>query len=290
MQTQIKCLSLRIPISITNYPAPTFYRNLTKRDTTTGEINIYTRECIYWLDSNIYSDKQLIWLGDIKTKILRCSPEFEIVEYQGEASYFTASGIIYSLKSLQKSWTRKITPKKKSILDKLNEPKAIANEEEAIKLPQLIPLVSSGKIEYRLYKALCQYATKLHYEKLLQFEYLYRASKIYNKNSEEKILPKKLLALSQKAFDYISQEIEDNPDNFKQKLEAKELRRRRIKHAATVLQKANKKKRDTNVTKVKEAIATDRYYKADGTTLNVSALANSLSLSRPTITAILKVL
>ena len=182
---------------------------------------------------------------------------------------------------------------KKSILDKLNESKQLVKEadaivdEELIDLPSLVPLLS-GKYEYQLYQALCRYGSRLHYEKLLQFEYLYRAAKIYNKNSEEKVLPKKLLKLTHKAFDYISQQTQDNPDGFKQKLEKEELRRLRIKHGATVLQKSNKRKRDTNTIKVEEAIATNKYYKADGITVNVTAIANATGLSRPTVTAILK--
>ena len=288
MQTYIKCLAIRIPISITSYPEPTFSRKITKRNLKTSKIEIYTRECVYWLDSFVYTEKQLAWFGDIKTKIFRLLPAAEIVSYDSDLKYTTDSGIVFNLQSLQQTWTRKIVPKKNSILKILKEPDAIADE-ELISLPSLVPLLS-GKYEYQLYKAFCRYGSKLHYEKLLQFEYLYRAAKIYNKNSEEKLLPKKLLKLAHKAFDYINEQVKDNPDSFKQKLEAKELRRRRIKHATTVLQKANKQRRDTNITKVKEAIGTDRFYKADGTTLNVSALANSLNLSRPTITAILKVL
>ena len=286
MQHYIKCLVIRIPIGIASYPTPTFYRELTKRNITTGKIEVYTKECTYWLNSIIYSDKQLTWLGDIKTKILRILPEAEIVQYEPEATYRTMSGEVFTLKSLQKVWTRKIVPKKKSTLKILKEPDAIVDE-ELITLPSLVPLLS-GKYEYQLYKALCRYGSRLHYEKLLQFEYLYRAVKIYNKNSEEKLLPKKLLKLTHKAFDYISQQIKENPDAFKQKLEKEELRRHRIKHGATILQKSNKRKRDANTIKVQEAIATNRYYKADGTTFNVTAIANATGLSRPTVTAILK--
>jgi hypothetical protein len=289
MQTQIKCLAIRVPIGTSKYPEPTFYRVLTKL--IDGKIIPYTIENIYWLDSNIYSEKQLIWLADIKTKILRLVPEAEVVEYSSEASYKTASGEIFTLLSLQKTWTRKITTKKRSILSRLKDSDTIVEEPEDISLmPSLIPMAVIGKHEANLYRVLCQYATRLHYEKMFQFEYLYVASKIYNKNSEDRLHPKKLLKLTQKAFDFISEEIKDNPENFKQKLTPRELRRHRIKHGATVLQKSNKRKRDANTAKVQEAIATDRYYKADGTTLNVSALANSLSLSRPTITAILKTL
>ena len=286
MQTYIKCLAIRIPISITSYPEPTFSRKITKRNLKTSKIEIYTRECVYWLDSFVYTEKQLAWFGDIKTKIFRLLPEVEIVAYDSELKYITDSGEIFSLKSLQQSWSRKIVSKKKSILKILKEPDAIVDE-ELIDLPSLVPLLS-GKYEYQLYQALCRYGSRLHYEKLLQFEYLYRAAKIYNKNSEEKVLPKKLLKLTHKAFDYISQQTQDNPDGFKQKLEKEELRRLRIKHGATVLQKSNKRKRDTNTIKVEEAIATNKYYKADGITVNVTAIANATGLSRPTVTAILK--
>ena len=287
MQTYIKCLAIRIPIEIQVYPEPTFSRYLTKRNHSTGKINVYTRECIYWLDSVVYTEKQLAWFGDIKTKIFRLLPEVEIAVYDSDLKYTTDSGMVFTLQSLQQTWSRKIVSKKKSILKILKEPDAIVDE-ELITLPSLVPLFS-GKYEYQLYKALCRYGSRLHYEKLLQFEYLYRAVKIYNKNSEEKLLPKKLLKLTHKAFDYISQQIRENPDSFKQKLEKEELRRHRIKHGATVLQKSNKRKRDTNTIKVQEAINSGKYYKADGITVNVTAVANAIGVSRPTVTAILKV-
>ena len=285
MQTQIKCLAIRIPSSISKYPMPTFYRELTKRNLHNGKIEVYTRECIYWLDSIVYSDKQLSWLGDIKTKIIRLFPEAEIVAYQSEANYHTASGQIFNLKSLQQSWTRKIVPKKKSILNKIAKEDDAIVDEEMIQLPALPPLTPTGKIEYKMYKALCQYATRLHYEKLLQFEYMHRACKIYNKNSEEKILPKKLLKLTHKAFDFISEEIVNNPDNFKQKLNPKELRNARIKNA-TKLQANNKKIRENNVSKVKEAIATDQCYKLNGD-INSNAIVRYTSLNRQTVNTIL---
>lgn len=115
---------------------------------------------------------------------------------------------------------------------------------------------------------------------------MYRATIIYNKGSEEKLLPKKLLKLTHKAFDYISDEVQKNPDNFKQKLEPKELRKARIKNALK-LQARNKKTRENNISKVKEAIATNKYYKADGKTLNISAIAISTGLSRITVSNIL---
>ena len=283
---QIKCLAIRVPIAITEYPEPTFSRTLTRLNTSTNTIETYTKECIYWLDSIIGSDKQLIWIGDIKSKILRLIPEAEIVEYQTEASYHTMSGEVFTLKSLQKAWIRKIVPQKKSTLKILKEPDAIVDE-ELITLPSLVPLLS-GKYEYQLYKALCRYGSRLHYEKLLQFEYLYRAAKIYNKNSEEKVLPKKLLKLTHKAFDYISQQTQDNPDAFKQKLEKEELRKHRVKHGMTKLQKSNKKTRSANTTKVQDAINSGKCYKADGTTVNVTAVAITAGLSRPTVSDILK--
>jgi len=274
MQHYIKCLVIRIPIGIASYPTPTFYRELTKRNITTGNIEVYTRECIYWLDSVVYTDKQLTWLGDIKTKIQRVLPEAEIVEYQADAKYIVSSGKVLSLKSLQQIWARKITPKKRKRL-------------QSIKLPSLVPL-SSGKYEYQLYKALCRYGTRLHYERLLQFEYLFRAAKLYNQHSEEKLLPKKLLKLTHKAFDYIAKEIEKNPDGFKQKLEEKELREVRIKNALK-LQAGNKQTRKENITKVKTAIASGLHYKSDGVTLNVTSLAINTSLTRVTINRILKI-
>lgn len=286
----IKCLAIKVPIDI-KVPKPNFYRTMTKVNIVNGKIEVYAKECFYWLDDFVYSDKQMKWLGDIKSKILRLIPEAIFVNYSRESNYMDLSDDFFNLKTLQKVWNRKITSKKKTILSRLADSDIVIDEPEDIEtMPALIPIGYSGKYESNLYQVLCQYATRLYYEKMFQFEYLYVASKIYNKNSEEKLNPKKLLKLTHKAFDYISQEIENNPDNFKQKLSPRQLRRHRIKHGATVLQKSNKRKRDTNIIKVKEAIATGRHYKADGTTLNVSALANSLSLSRPTITAILKTL
>ena len=283
-QAYIKCLAIRIPIGITQYPEPTFYRDLTKRNLQNGKIELYCREAIYWLDSLVYSEKQLTWLGDIKTKVLRVLPEAEVVVYEADANYHTGSGKIFNLHSLQKAWIRKIVPKKKSTLKILKEPDVIVDE-ELITLPSLVPLLS-GKYEYQLYKALCRYGTRLHYERLLQFEYLFRAAKLYNQYNEEKLLPKKLLKLTHKAFDYITEEIKKNPDGFKQKLKKKELREARKKNALK-LQARNKKTSEANAAKVKQAIATGKYHKADGTTLNISAITNATKLSRVTICKII---
>jgi hypothetical protein len=279
---QIKYLGIKVPIN-TKVPQPNFYRNITRIDPSSKKIEFYAKECFYWLDDFVFSDKQIQWLGDIKSKILKLIPEAVFVEYSTDSNYIDLSDKFFTLKTLQQTWTRTITDSKKSFIRKISK-------EESIVLPKLIPMPLSGKHEYKLYTVLTQYATRLHYEKLFQFEYLYVASKIYNKNSEDKLLPRKLLKLTHKAFNYINQEILSNPDNFKQKLNPNDLRKLRIKHGLSVLQKSNNTQRKTNTSKIKEAIATDKYYKADGTTLNVSAIANTLNLSRPTITAILKTL
>ena len=287
---QIKSLTLRIPIAYKEYPIPTFSRELTKYNHDKKRVEVYCVECVYWLNQKVISNKQLKWLGDIKQKILRLIPYIEISQCNSEAHYITDSGEVFNLKSLQQVWTRKITPKKKSILSRLNEKKEddVIVMEELIDTPSLIPMAMSGKSEYDLYTVLCKYASRLHYEKMFQIEYLISVSGIYNSFLEEKVLPKKLLKLTHKAFELLNGEIENNPDNFKQKLNPKELRRLRIKHGATVLQKSNNKRRDANTHIVKEAIATQRYYKADGVTVNVSALSNATNLSRPTLTAIIK--
>ena len=287
MQNYIKCLAIRIPIEIEQYPEPTFSRYLTKRNYKTGKVYVYTRECIYWLDSNVYTPKQLVWFADIKTKIQKRLPEVTFVECEPEARYITDTGATFSLKSLQSAWKRKITPKKESILQKVSKSIEIVKDddaivdEELIDLPSLVPLLS-GKYEQQLYTALCRYASKLYYEKKLQFEYLYRAAKIYNKHSEEKVLEKKLLKLTHKAFNYISEEIKNNPENFKQKLEPKQLRNARVRNALK-LQARNKQTRKDNTAKVKEAIESGRHYKSDAVTLNVSSLAVATKLSRMTV-------
>jgi len=98
----------------------------------------------------------------------------------------------------------------------------------------------------------------------------------------EKLLSKKVSALTYKAYNFISEEIENNPDKFKQRLSDKELRNARIKNAAK-LQARNKKTREKNIKRVRESIATGKHYKSDGKTLNVTSVANATGLSRVTI-------
>jgi len=278
---QIKCLAIKVPLN-SKVPKPNFYRNITHLNSNT-KVEIYAKECFYWLDNFAYSDKQLIWLGDIKTKIQKLIPDTTFIEYNTDSRYVELHDNYFTLKSLQKVWSRKITDNKKKIITKISS----GNNEERVTLPSLMPMIG-GKTEASIYRVLTQYATRLHYEKMFQFEYLYSASKLYNKNLDDKILPKKLLTITRKAFNFISDEIENNPENFKQRLDPKELRHIRIKHGATVLQSANIKRRVHNTKLIKEAIATDRCYKADGESLNVSAIVTLTKLNRKTVTAIAK--
>lgn len=285
----IKYLAIRVSVN-TKIPTPNFYRNITHINLATGNIEVYAKEYFYWLDNFIFSSKQLKWLGDIKSKILRLIPEAMFVDYSTDSRYIDLSNKIFTLKTLQQVWTRKLTDRKFKLIAKTSGADSLEDTEDISLMPSLIPMATSGKTEANLYKVLTQYATRLHYEKLFQFEYLSVASKIYNENIEEKILPRKLLKLTHKAFDFITEEIKSNPHYFKQKLDPKELRRVRINHGLTVLQKSNKRKRNDNTEKVKAAIATSRHYKANGTTLNISSLAKATSLSRQTVTTILKTL
>ncbi len=284
---QIKCLAIKVPID-TKVPKPNFYRSITKLNGLSNKTEIFAREYFYWLDNFVSSQKQIQWLADIKTNVLRLIPEASFVEYSRESNYIDVSDKYFNLKSLQQAFTRKITNNKKSILSRLKDGGSLVEEPEDISLmPSLIPMAIGGKTEANMYKVLTQYATRLHYEKIFNFEYLYVASKIYNKNSEEKILPKKLLQISHKAFNFIDDEIKNNPDNFKQKLEPKELRRVRINHGLTVLQKSNKRKRDASTATVTAAIATGKYYKSDGVTLNAKAVSTATGISYKTVRTIL---
>ncbi len=275
--TTIKCVTVKIPLHIHKdlyYPEPTFYRQITALKG--NKIQVVYIESIYWFEHGIHSVKQLKWLGDIKTKIIKYIPSAELSTTTPESTLSTASGKTFDLKRFSKVWnkikTRKATKK-----------------ETTIKLPALVPISLNGKIEYRMYTVLCKYAKRLHYEKLFQYEYLYNASTIYNKNSRDKILPNKLLKLTQKAFAFISNEIEEHPENFKQKLTKKELRNARIKNAL-ILQANNKRIKNNNLKIIEEAIKTNKHYKAGAKTLNVSSLSNVTGLSRVTVTKLLKLL
>jgi hypothetical protein len=283
-----KYLVVKMPLDIhnsTEYPEPSFYREITALKD--GKIQPAYIESVYWFNHDIYSQKQLLWLADTKTKIQKLIPDARFTEYNDETDYLTASGETFDLKRFSKVWS-KIKNRKLILLDKIKDCKTATDDfySEPIIIPSLIPIELSGKIEYRMYKVLTQYASKLYYSRLLQFEYLYRASRIYNKNSEDKMLPKQLLKLTHKAFDFITEEINNHPDNFKQKLEPKELRNARIKNAVK-LQANNKKIRFDNTVKLKEAIESGKHYKADGTTINVSSIANACALTRVTASRIL---
>lgn len=268
----IKCVEVKLPLHIhqtTKYPEPTFYREITALKD--GKVQVVYIESIYWFEEDIFSQKQLKWLGDCKVKIKETIPEATISTSTPETNLITASGKTFNLKNFSNVWS-KIKQRK------LKKQK----EENPIVLPKLIPLCNNGKPEYNLYTTLCRYAKRLHYEKLLEYEYLYQAATTYNKNIDEKLLPKKVSALAHKAYEYISQEIEKNPDKFKQRLSDKKLRNARIKNAAK-LQARNKKTREQNIIKVKEAIATGKYHKVDGVSVNKSALSKATRLSRKTI-------
>ncbi len=281
-------------------PDATVYRTISylKHD---GFIELY-----YILDTEIFSPKQKSWLGNIKTRIRRKISFVEFVELE-DKTVRALSGKIYTLKSLSNIWKKaKIFAKKEetfsikeqetkkvSLLDKLKDSKEWTDHEilddelDYIKAPQLVPFMYGGKEHENLYKTLCIYAKRLHYEKLFILEYLELASNLYAQDLQ--LLRKEVRKITLKAWEFISEEIESHPEDFKQKLSPAELSA--VKSASGArLQKYNDTKRADNISLVQDAIASGLHYKSDGASLNVSSLTNATKLNRKTVDKILNAL
>ena len=263
-------------------------------------------ELYYILDTEIFSQKQKSWVGNIKTRITRklSNLEFELVELYVEVTVRAGAGDIYTLKSLSDVWCRlqlvkprkTITAgigdtKKSSLLSGLNDKEWTDNEliedefsDEVIRVPQLIPLTLSGKEHENLYRTLCIYAKRLYYEKLFIYEYLEMATHIYVQGMS--LMPKEARKITYKVWEFISQQIELHPDEFKQKLTQQELQQVKSAHGQR-LQKYNQQRRANNIELVIDAVSSGKYYKSDGITLNKSSLSNAIGLNRKTIEKIL---
>jgi hypothetical protein len=280
-------------------PEATAYRTLSclAHD---GFIEIY-----YIIDSFIATPKQKQWVGNIKTKISRklSDIDFEGVELDSEATVRALSGKTYNLKSLSDAWRKVKSAKKESdfygdsFLEEHGTPlKAVENKwtdnqvikddfaDEVIRVPQLIPLTMGGKEHENLYRTLCIYAKRLYREKLFIYEYLEMAAHIYVRGMS--LLPKEARKITYKAWEFISEQIELNPEDFKQKLSAPELKAVKVQSGKR-LQKYNDMRRTENIELINEAIASGKHYKSDGITLNKSSLATATGLSRVTINSIL---
>jgi len=289
-------------------PPATVYRTLSHQ-LHEGFIELY-----YILDTEIFSQKQKSWVGNIKTRITRklSNVDFELVEFDADITVRAGAGDIYTLKSLSNVWKKMDhiishhkevaeneliyddKSAKKSIISKLKDEKWTDNEliedyftDEIIRVPQLIPLTIGGKEHENLYKTLCIYCKRLYYEKLFIYEYLEIASHIYS--SEMKLLPKEKRKITLKAWTFMSEQIELNPEDFRQRLTKEELQQVKAQHGKR-LQKYNQQTRASNVKLVQKALSSGRYYKSDGVTINKSSLSNATGLTRATIDKILKML
>lgn len=266
-------------------PEATVYRTLSSL-TKGSFIEIY-----YVLDAEIFSDKQKRWFGNIKTVISRKLSvfDFEVVDFDNDISVRALSGEIYTLKSLSDIWKKVSfkTKKKSSLLDRLKDSELIGDEftDDIIRIPQLIPFFESGKQHENLYKTLCVYAKRLHYEKLFIYEYLELAANIYAKSLE--LLPKEVSKITSKAWIFIEEQKELYPEDFKQKLEPEELRAVKLEHGKR-LQKYNETKRASNVDLVKDAVNSGMHYKSDGITLNKSSIAKAVGITRVTVSKVLQ--
>ena len=254
-----------------------------------GYIEIY-----YILDTEIFSQRQRNWVGNIKTRITRklSYVEFELVELDAEVSLRAGAGNIYTLKSLSDVWRKlkTVKPKVSSVSDETIDKKWTENEliedefaDEVIRVPQLIPLTMGGKEHENLYRTLCIYAKRLYYEKLFIYEYLEMATHIYVQGMS--LLPKEARKITRKAWEFISKQIELHPDEFKQKLTQEELQQVKSAHGKR-LQQYNQMRRADNVELVKEAISSGKCLKANGT-INIGKVATTTALNRKTVEKIL---
>ena len=280
-------------------PEGTVYRRLSY-SAHSGFIEIY-----YVIDSFITTPKQKQWLGDIKVRITKklSGIGFDLVELEKDTTVIALSGETYNLKSLSDAW-RKVKSAKKEIdifgvpfFEENGTPlKALENKwtdnqvikddfaDDFIKVPQLVPLTMGGKAHENLYRTLCIYAKRLHYEKLFIFEYMSLAANVYAQDMS--LLPKEVLKIAHKAFTFIEEQIKLHPEDFKQKLTQQELQQVKSAHGKR-LQKYNQMKRTDNIELVKEAISSGKCLKANGT-INVGKVAIATALNRKTVEKILR--
>jgi hypothetical protein len=272
-------------------PPATVYRVLTSL---TDDSSI---EIFYILDNEMFSQAQLRWFANIKTIISRKLIDiiFELVELDKETNVRALSGENYTLRSLSNTWKSakpySVAPALESTSDSRNEwseHEIIVDKfvDEVIKIPQLIPLTQGGKAHENLYRTLCIYCKRLHYEKLFIFEYLSLASNIYARDMS--LLPKEVRKITIKAWEFISEQIELHPEDFKQKLTKQELQQVKQSHGKR-LQKYNQQKRTNNKALVKDALSSGNCLKANGT-LNIGAIAKTTKLNRKTVEKILEVI
>ena len=266
-------------------PDATVYRTLTSLSND-GFIEIF-----YILDSEVFSQAQIKWYANIKTIICRklIDLNFELVELDKEAHVRALSGVSFTLKSLSNTW-KKAKVKKENIQAKLTDKKWIDNEllednlvDDVIVIPQLVPLTYFGKEHENLYQTLCIYAKRLFYEKLFIYEYLELASHIYVKGMD--LLPKEARKITLKAWEFISEQIELNPEDFKQKLKPEELKAVKSAHGKR-LQQYNQAKRTDNTKIVQDAIDSGKCLKANGT-IHIGQVAKYTNLNRKTVEKIL---
>lgn len=275
-------------------PEATTYRTLSC-SAHSGFIEIY-----YIIDSFIVTPKQKQWVGNIKTRISRelSGSDFSFVELEKDTTVRALSGETYNLKSLSDSWRKvKLSKKKIDVSSKGEESDKPTKEDEwidneilddnfaddFIKIPQLIPLVMFGKAHENLYRTLCIYGKRLHYEKLFIFEYMSLAGNVYAQDMS--LLPKEVLKIAHKAFIFIEEQIELHPKDFKQKLTRQELEQVKKAHGAR-LQKYNQQKRTNNIALVKDAVSSGDCLKANGS-INVGKVATTTALNRKTVEKIL---
>lgn len=277
----MQSLCIRVSESIFDtllIPEPTMTRTITS----TFDGNYI--ECVYWLESYLFSLKQLRWIANIKTKIKMLIPTVEFITYDKQFNYNTEHGESFNLKQLSDLW---------SIATK-DRPDIVVKRVKLPSLPYLDLLVPGNldkPVMRELYQPMLVHAKNLYYYHSFSYE-----SVMCGINEALGIIgytlpPKLKRKFCESIYNNFSKHLLDNPHKYKQKLLGKvkdtevKDRTNRLKQARAV---SGTKSIEANRAKVLEAIETNPLCIKPNGNYNVTAIATLTELSRPTITKLLK--
>ena len=271
-RSPLRCLNVKLPTASlrkVDIIEPTALRQLTSGNHPEG-VSILT----YWFHGPILSDKQLRWVGDIKSTIKSVFPEADI-DVDCPETLIAQSGIMYSLADLSAYWNHSY----KLLYGTIATPQW---------MPPITPMVLSGKPAWNLSQSLYRYGIRLHYYDKLCIEYMKVASGLYNKSMPNgKVSLKIQEKLSLSVLEALKEQIEATPHDFKQKLSAEEYKEAKALQALK-LQAHNRNIRDGNQIKIESALKLPEAYKKNGT-YNFKAISSIVGVDYRTVQSILAV-
>jgi len=205
----------------------------------------------YLLDKNISTAKQFSWLSTIKrTWQKNIIVPFKFVDEVYIDSDTESMAIVYNLLELSKVF-----------------------KSEFVKYPTIY----FPNTKKELYRRLVWYAMRLHSKGLLERDLMNATALIMNDKLKDGYNYKETLKKATMAFCYVN-------ENARPRLTKSELNQR-LKYGGTIRGKQRKDEHTKNIQRVKEALPL--HVKPSGK-VNITSLADTLNLSRPTVTNIIK--